>query len=348
MAQQSLENSGADGQEAEQELVPQDERFWKRYSPHHEFPLSSAASVALHVMAIAVLILGAVLAARWGLGDSDKSIPISIMDDPGGGGQPDGNPTAAGGEGAVQPKEAASDESKSNALAKAPTAPKETLADPKAQPLALPEIQEAQGRFIDESNNAVQGLKKLDEEVRKKLFSSLADASKGKGSAGSGGGKGGGTGTGTGSGMAPGEGTLSKRQKRVLRWEVNFRVNSPEDHIRQFAALGAILAIPDPQGRYHVFRDLNHRVGRVEDLSNINRIWFIDRNPETVAGISSLLRMPQPPVLIAFFPQELEERMAEMEKQYRGQREDDIHDKFMFQVVPRGGTYQVVVGDRQH
>jgi hypothetical protein len=133
----------------------------------------------------------------------------------------------------------------------------------------------------------------------------------------------------------------------VLRWEVNFRVTSPEDHIRQFAALGAILAIPDPQGRYHVFRDLNHRVGRVEDLSNINRIWFIDRNPDTVAGISSLLRMPQPPVLIAFFPQELEERMAEMEKQYRGQREDDIHDKFMFQVVPRGGTYQVVVGEGQ-
>jgi hypothetical protein len=345
MAQQSVENSSADEQQSEQDLVPQDERFWKRYSPHHEFPLSSAASVALHVMAIAVLILGAVLAARWGFGDAEKPIPLSIMDDPGGGGQPDGNPTAAGGEGAVQPKEVASDEPKSNALAQTPIAPK--LAEPTAQPLALPEIQEAQGRFINDSNNAVQGLKKLDEEVRKKLFSSLADASKGKGGTGSGGGKGGGTGTGTGSGTAPGEGNLSVRQKRVLRWEVNFRVTSPEDHIRQFAALGAILAIPDPQGRYHVFRDLNHRVGRVEDLSNINRIWFIDRNPETVAGISSLLRMPQPPVLIAFFPQELEERMAEMEKQYRGQREDDIHDKFMFQVVPRGGTYQVVVGEGQ-
>jgi hypothetical protein len=343
MAQQSLENSADDGQQAEQELVPQDEKFWKRYSPHHEFPLSSAASVALHVMAIAVLILGAVLAARWGLGDSEKSIPISILDDPGGGGQLDGNPAAAGGVGAVQPKEAG--ESKSNALTQAPAPPKETLTDPKAQDLALPEIQEAQGRFIDESNRAVQGLKELDEEVRKKLFNSLAGASKGKGGTGTGGGKG--AGTGTGSGTAPGEGNLSVRQKRVLRWEVNFRVMSPEDHIRQFAALGAILAIPDPQGRYHVFRDLNRRVGRVEDLSNINRIWFIDRSPDTVAGISSLLRMPQPPVLIAFFPQELEERMVEMEKQYRGQREDELHEKFIFQVVPRGGTYQLVVGDHQ-
>jgi hypothetical protein len=341
MAQQSVENSSADGQQAEQEPVPQDDRFWKRYSPHHEFPLSSAASVALHVMAIAVLILGGILAARWGFGDSGNSIPLSILDDPGGGGQPDGSSSSAGGEGVVQPKESASDASKSNTVAQAPTTP--SLVDPKAQPLTLPQIQDSQGRFVDESNQVMKELNQLDKEVRDKLFNSLAGASNGKGGTGSGGGKGGGTGPGTGSGK--GEGNLSVRQKRVLRWEVNFRVNSPEDHIRQFAALGAILAIPDPQGRYHVFRDLNHRVGRVEDLSNINRIWFIDRNPETVAGISSLLRMPPPPVLIAFFPQELEERMAEMEKQYRGQREDDLHDKFKFQVVPRGGTYQVVVGE---
>ena len=39
--------------------------------------------------------------------------------------------------------------------------------------------------------------------------------------------------------------------------------------------------------------------------------------------------------------------MAEMEQRHRGQREDDIHEKFVFQVVPRGGTYDVVVADRQ-
>jgi hypothetical protein len=346
MAQQSLDNSRADGQLLEQEaLVPEDEKFWQRYSPHHEFPLSSAASVALHVMAIAVLVLGAVLAAKWGLGDFEKPIPISIMDEPGGGGQPQGNDTGTGAEGAVQSKEA--NETPSNPVTQAPPTPKENLDAPKVDPLTLPQPQDASGRYIDESAEAMKGLAKLDEQTRKNLFNSLRDPAKGKGGTGTGGGKGGGTGTGTGSGTAPGEGNLSTRQKRVLRWEVNFRVMSPEDHLRQFAALGAILAIPDPQGRYHVFRDLDRRIGRVEDLSNINRIWFIDRNPETVAGISSVLRMPQPPVLIAFFPEDLEKRMADMEQRYRGQREDDIHEKFVFQVVPRGGTYELVVANRQ-
>ena len=347
MAKQSLDNSQADGQLLEHEaLVPEDERFWQRYSPHHEFPLSSVASVALHVLAIAVLVVGGVLAAKWGLGDFDKPIPISIMDDPGGGGQPEGKDAGTGGEGAVQSKEAT--ESPSNAVADASQAPKENLEKPTVDPVNLPKIQDPSARYIDESAEAMKGLAKLDEQTRKNLFNSLRDPAKGKGGSGTGGGKGGGTGTGTGSGTAPGEGNnLNVRQKRVLRWEVTFRVMTPEDHLRQFAALGAILAVPDPQGRYHVFRDLDRRVGRVEDLSNINRIWFIDRNPETVAGISSLLRMPQPPVLIAFFPQALEKRMAEMEQRYRGQREDDIREKFVFQVVPRGGTYEVVVGERQ-
>jgi hypothetical protein len=344
MAEKSLEDSKANGQLVEEEaLVPEDERFWQRYSPHHEFPLSTSASVALHVVAIAVLVLGGVLAAKWGLGDSEKPIPISMMDEPGGGGQPEGKDAGTGSEGAVQSKEAT--ESPSNTVADATPVPKENLNAPTVDPVDLPKIQDPSARYIDESAEAMKGLAKLDEQTRKNLFNSLRDPAKGKGGSGTGGGKG--TGTGTGSGTASGEGNLNVRQKRVLRWEVNFRVMSPEDHLRQFAALGAILAVPDPQGRYHVFRDLYKRSGRVEDLSNINRIWFIDRNPETVAGISSLLRMPQPPVLIAFFPQDLEKRMAEMEQRYRGQREDDIHEKFVFQVVPRGGTYEVVVGDRQ-
>jgi hypothetical protein len=352
MAQESVENLSADGQQAEQELVPQDDRFWKRYSPHHEFPLSSAASVALHVMAIAVLILGGILAARWGFGDSEKPIPLSMLDEPGGGGQSDGNPTGAGGDAAVQPKEAASNESKSNALAQAPTTPKETLTDPKADPLALPEIQDAQGRFINESNDAIQGLKKLDEAARKKLFNSLADPAKGKGGTGTGGGKGAGAGPGTGSGTGPGEGTLSKRQKRMLRWKVNFDLRGysdrdlVQDHIRQFAALQAILAVPNPQGRCYVFRDLNERppTYRVEDISGMDRIPFFDRDPKTAFAFGRELNLPfTPRVLIVFFPKSLEERLVQLEEQFRGQKEDDIREEIQFVVVRQGGTYDVII-----
>ena len=246
MAQKSLDESQHNGQLVEQEaLVPEDERFWRRYSPHHEFPLSSAASIALHVIAVAVLVLGGVLAAKWGLGDSEKPIPISIMDEPGGGGQPEGKDAGTRGEGAVQSKEAS--ESPSNAVADATPAPKENLNEPTVDPVALPKIQDPSTRYIDESAEAMKGLAKLDEQTRKSLFNSLRDPAKGKGGSGTGGGKGGGTGTGTGSGTAPGEGNLSVRQKRVLRWEVNFRVMSPEDHLRQFAALGVSWRFPTPK-----------------------------------------------------------------------------------------------------
>lgn len=39
-------------------------KFWRRYSPHHELPLSGAASVVLHAVLIALLFLAGVLAVR--------------------------------------------------------------------------------------------------------------------------------------------------------------------------------------------------------------------------------------------------------------------------------------------
>jgi len=358
MSKQSLENSQADGQLLEQEgLVPEDERFWQRYSPHHEFPLSTSASVALHVVAIAVLVLGGVLAAKWGLGDFEKPIPISIMDEPGGGGQPEGKDAGTGGEGAVQSKEAT--ESPSNAAADASPAPKENLNAPTVDPVDLPKIQDPSARYIDESAEAMKGLAKLDEQTRKNLFNSLRDPPKGKGGTGSGGGKGSGTGTGSGSGTAPGEGTLSKRQKRMLRWRLDFDIWGEDlqaqirDYLRQFAALQAILAIPDPDGRFYVYRDLSvqppqGRLERLEDLSSMDRHWFTDDKPETVAAFGRELNLPfTPRVVIVFLPKALEERLARMEEQFRGQKEDAIRRSIHFKVVPRGGTCDVIVNPHQ-
>src|SRR5437016_9510117 len=43
---------------AGQPLVPPEERFWKRYSPHYELPVAGATSVFAHGMVIAVLAIG--------------------------------------------------------------------------------------------------------------------------------------------------------------------------------------------------------------------------------------------------------------------------------------------------
>ena len=43
-------------------LIPPDEEFWEKYSPHYEFPLSTVGSIALH---IAGLVLFLVLCSCW-------------------------------------------------------------------------------------------------------------------------------------------------------------------------------------------------------------------------------------------------------------------------------------------
>ncbi len=42
--------------------VPPDERFWRRYSPHGELPLSGASSLAVHLLLFGLLMLAAWLA----------------------------------------------------------------------------------------------------------------------------------------------------------------------------------------------------------------------------------------------------------------------------------------------
>src|SRR4051812_11037220 len=45
-------------------LVPPEERFWKRYSPHGEAPLSAAGSFALHLLGVGGLFLFALYVAN--------------------------------------------------------------------------------------------------------------------------------------------------------------------------------------------------------------------------------------------------------------------------------------------
>src|SRR4051812_16796513 len=48
------------------DLLPPDERFWKRYSHHQELPLAGATSLVLHGLALACVVLaGLALSFRW-------------------------------------------------------------------------------------------------------------------------------------------------------------------------------------------------------------------------------------------------------------------------------------------
>lgn len=331
--------------------LPPEERFWQRYSPHHEFPLSSVASVCLY--GFGVLLVWAVVVLAMKQGEDFASLPVEPITIAEGGGNPEGEGTTGPGDRPPVQKDVVRD-IKPEANPTPNIAAKEVkLDDVTPDPLTLPEIKDLKGRIIEDSNSAVAALGSISVDARKQLFRGLGSVSKGKGGSGEGGGKGGGKGTGEGNAAGPGKGTLNVRQKRVLRWTMMFNTYDGNDYLAQLRDLGAILAIPNPGGGYLVARDLRHLPPHWEhdDLASIKRIWWTDQKPESVRALSQALRLPVPPPhVIAFFPESLEKKLLEKEmrygRRYGRTREDEIKET-RFRVVRRGGTYEPEV-ESQH
>src|SRR5262245_56481899 len=92
-------------------LAVPDERFWIRYSPHHELPLSSVSSFGIHVVIIVLLVLVGWLAVRLGWNEKDRPLQVEAVDIVGGGGgNPDGFGKGPGVPNAGNPKEAVPDQ----------------------------------------------------------------------------------------------------------------------------------------------------------------------------------------------------------------------------------------------
>jgi hypothetical protein len=329
--------------------LPPEERFWKHYSPHHEFPLSSVTSAALHVLAIVLLLLSAWVA--WKLGFANLNQPPEVtavaLEEAGGGG---GNPKGLGPSPGQVPQEEGSQT----------TDPKPPVDDPKLKDLnvkdpdpldLLKRTDDKEGRPVREGGQALQALEKIDQSIRKEWFKGLGD--KGQGGPGHGGGEGHGEGTGSGNDKGPGSGTLSKRQKRFLRWSMLVGDHiSGDEYARRLQNVrpgrGAILAYPTPDGRqYYVIRDLSKRpaVGQIEDITKLTThdwIWA-DERPESVANLAQTLQLPKVPgIIVAFLPPEFEAELAKIEHDYKNLEEDQIEET-KFGVVASADGYKPVV-----
>jgi hypothetical protein len=327
------------------DLIPPDEKFWVRYSPHHEFPLSNVTSIALHILVFGLLLL---LVRQLGSKEAYK-VPVEAvrlgLSNPGGGGKRSGTGEGPGG---PAPVEATTGQDNPTE-----TRPPE---DNTTQRGDLPAVRQ----FVDSLNpdarrfyqsgtpppnlNAFAG---LNESARLKFQQGIAP--RGRGGSGSGGGQGEGTGTGTGSGTgdgAVGKGTLTQRERRMLRWTMLFNTNTGPDYLRQLHGLGAILAIPVREGAepdYRIVRNLTQRPAQLvaEDLSKIQRIYWVDNKPQAVADIMAALGLNlRPSHFVAFMPEELENKLFEMERRAaKGRPEDDINET-KFRVKRMGDRYE--------
>ncbi|HEY7424281.1 MAG TPA: hypothetical protein VH682_08650 [Gemmataceae bacterium] len=305
---------------AKQPLVPPDERFWQRYSPHGELPLSGAGSLALHLLIFGLMLLSAWLAYAV-FGHTSRSLPVeAVRLDLGGGG---GNPQGVGdGPNRGKPLEAGSDKEEEG-VAKPDPVGTEERPDLTVKP-TTPQRTEFENpvRYIQQTNTpSSKAMQRLaDSRIRIQL-PDREPSGRGKGGTGEGGGSGDGKGTGTGKGTGEGHGNLTQREKRMLRWSMLFDTRNGRDYLAQLQGLKAILAIPtDASGKdYKIIRDLSARPAKLleEDISKIQRIYWIDDKPESVRDVMSILGVKlQPSHFVAFMPEDLERQLFEMEKKY--------------------------------
>src|SRR5262245_39661197 len=197
--------------------APPAERFWKRYSPHHELPLSGVGSVIIHGLMVLVPLFALFLAARFGFKDKPpESLVVGIAGPEGGGGLPEGSDAGTKGgtrttevQESSPPTKVAPPPDKQEEL-KAPTAAEQKLIDKSMQEGNIP--------IPENVSVAIGDLSNIGQQARQRIDGLLAP--RGRGGKGAGGGEGEGQGTEKGSGS--GGGALEQRKKRQLRWTMVF------------------------------------------------------------------------------------------------------------------------------
>jgi hypothetical protein len=341
-------------------LVPPEEQFWKRYSPHNEFPLSSATSVALHIIAIGLLLLVAIL--LWNRSSKPPDVPElvpvvlqqsgrDIRGDKEGGGRSGGN----GGEDTKSDPEDVGNEDDNPREDGDPEAP--ALKDPPGDPaVELPSDPEGTRRIVQgkvTENLTDIGKKALFVLSQRKEAPKTRKGSKDKGG-GSGGDKGKGRDKGRDKGTGNKKGTLEQkiqREKRQLRWRVLFNTRSGSDYQNQLYALRAILVVAEFQPGSNtdlmyrkVIRNLARSPARprIEDVRKIQGIFWIDDKPESVQSLARALGLRPPPLFACFFPERVEDDLRKLEHAKYPGPENNINET-IFRMVPSArGRYQGV------
>jgi hypothetical protein len=328
--------------------LPPEERFWKRYSKHHEFPLSSAGSILLHALVFTVLIVA------WAFirGDPDKNkVEVQTLAI-----EPGGDLGLPGGANAPATGPAERHEAVTQPAAPLPiqgdNVPKPALTEPPKPKNDIISKSEAPDEFLPAAGTFTTQLAQADEKVSKQVQRAVQGvAAKGEGGAGKGG-KGGQGGTGSSEGAGHGDGPpgkLSPRQARQSRWVMIFNTRDGEDYARQLAGLKATIALPmvGEEGQYQVIEDLRRRPVslRKQDLREIKQIYWIDDKPESVGSLARVFGLANAPsYIVAFFPEELEKELLQKELTYRKAPEDRIEEtRFMVRRNRSTGTYEPVV-----
>ena len=87
---------------------------------------------------------------------------------------------------------------------------------------------------------------------------------------------------------------------------------------------------------------------RISDISNYGQlIQFSEVSPDTVRAVSEALKLSfRPSNFFAYFPRNLEQKLATLEKNYQNKPAEQIR-KTVFKVIVRGGQYEFIVSEQR-
>jgi hypothetical protein len=311
-----------------------DEKFWVKYSPHHEMTISGMASLAWHTLAIVLVVVVA-----WAVAGSNRDdMPIELVDYTGSGGNGGTAHDRSIGDGNALVEAVASD------LPPDARMPTEPLHDIPGLEIKVPDLlgdvvvdPDAERELLkitEHGTRALEQLQKLDKGMRKTLM--------GGGGQGTPGAKG-------GSGGGREGGTINARVKRKLRWTITFNTESGADYLRQVHVLGAILAFRTPAGELKCVKDLLRRPVKLEDddVAKLDRIFWIDDRRDSVEQLARAMGLDfVPDRIYALFPRNVEEELLKKELAFKNKTEDQIIET-RFQVLMRGDSYTVIVTNQR-
>src|SRR5262245_49423792 len=233
--------------------APNEQTFWTRYSPHHECLLSWMGSATGHGLVLGIMFPSGLVSISWGRSDAGRPPSMDVVQLPPGDGLEEGgggNPAPFGQhdkEDVQQPKD----------MKMAAAAPQDKFQEIKAPQLSVPEAP-----ALDPGNVSEDPFKDLEKELKQfkdppkqaKTQVAIGDPKGNVGGKGPGGLGGDGVGPGKGRGKGPGIGSglparnATRQEILARKWRFDMSGDGKE-HADKLAAIGVILAVPDPNGK---------------------------------------------------------------------------------------------------
>lgn len=347
--------------EQKKPLLPPDVRFWQRYSPHHEFPLAGALSFFLHAVVVGIFGLAALLLVLRRESETNKPprMDAVVLQGLGDGSEGKGGDPGFPGERIAGTELAPSKPGSTEAAIEQP--PSNFLDAPKGVdlnlPLPLPPMAESGDNILETlaklgKDAASQSTKETAPPQSKSGSPKISGSGNPKGTGGQGGSGGGAgkgmKGSGFGSGGNLGSGKATKQQIYAQRWRFDLS-GSGKEHAAKLQAVGVIIGVADPSGRFLVITDLNRRPvhARVDNPNKYkDAVTWVNQEPGSVLALAKEVQLSFVPARVfLLLSKEREEKMAQEEADFARKQGRDPNriQATWFDFRLQDGIYEPVV-----